>query len=597
MRSIVREFFRGLKERDELDAIVPELLTATGFEVISRPQVGPRQFGVDVAAVGLDDDGRRKLFLFVIKQGDLTRNDWDGNPQAVRPSLGEVRDAYLDTLAPEQLKLPVVVCITIGGVILQNVKPVVDGFMRKERTPRLEYRVWTGDTLTGMIVDGALREEVFPATRRKYLRRAAALVEEPDSSFQQFARLVNDVEADPKLKPVERVRSLYLALWILLVWGREAGNLDAPYRASEYVMLRAWEQLSPIIEKDRSRKREASHCLFEITDLYLRTWDDLYFAKILKHAGHRHALSYAVGSRDSLDINLALFETLGRLALGGLFRVWLETKAGQPFGILHHPSKKLVGTARGIAEMIESNRALYTPTHEDQSIDIILAVMLLLMVPETQEAAAHYVSQIANAAMISFQWGEFYPVVEHDYASLIRAPDRTNEVVRRELTAASVLYPHLALFAMACGNSDLVKSLADFQDKHLPHCNFQIWVPNARSEEKLWSGQRNGSALGGLKIGPDGTGLLAAVRKETGASREYEELSAIKLDQIPFFLLACRFFRYPPPPQTWLPIIDEMMTPMMTWEWAPVRVGSMRKAGRAALLSTAWSALLAEQWR
>ena len=64
MIPIVREFFRGLRERDELDAIVPELLTAMGFEVLSRPMVGTRQYGSDVAAVGTDDDGTRKLFLF-----------------------------------------------------------------------------------------------------------------------------------------------------------------------------------------------------------------------------------------------------------------------------------------------------------------------------------------------------------------------------------------------------------------------------------------------------------------------------------------------------------------------------------------------------
>ncbi len=68
MIPIVREFFRGLKERHELDSIIPELLTAIGFEVISRPMIGPRQYGADVAAIGIDEDGVRKLFLFVIKR-------------------------------------------------------------------------------------------------------------------------------------------------------------------------------------------------------------------------------------------------------------------------------------------------------------------------------------------------------------------------------------------------------------------------------------------------------------------------------------------------------------------------------------------------
>ena len=296
--------------------------------------------------------------------------------------------------------------------------------------------------------------------------------------------------------------------------------------------------------------------------------------------------------RDALQINLALFETLGRLALGGLFRAWLENVVGQPLGLVSNPSAKLVDTAQGIADMIEANRALYTPVHEDQSIDVILAVMLLAIIPETREAGAHYVSQMARATIINFNRGELYPVVDHDYASLIRAPDRTDEVVRKELTAASVLYPHLALFAKSFGNDDVVARLGELQTEQLPHCNFQIWVPNARSEQKLWSGQRTGSALGGLKIGSNGNELLAAVRREAEATDHYTELSAIKLDQLPFFLLACRFFRYPPPPQSWLPIIDEMITPVQGWEWARRRMGGVDLVKRAARLSVAWPSLM-----
>ena len=40
---------------------------------------GTRQYGADVIAVGPDTDGVRKLFLFSIKRGDLTRQEWDGS--------------------------------------------------------------------------------------------------------------------------------------------------------------------------------------------------------------------------------------------------------------------------------------------------------------------------------------------------------------------------------------------------------------------------------------------------------------------------------------------------------------------------------------
>lgn len=79
---------------------------------------------------------------------------------------------------------------------------------------------------------------------------------------------------------------------------------------------------------------------------------------------------------------------------------------------------------------------------------------------------------------------------------------------------------------------------------------------------------------------------------DTGKRLAYTELSAIKLDQLPFFLLACRFFRYPPPPQSWLPIIDEMITPVKGWEWARKRMGGVNLVKRAARLSVAWPSLM-----
>src|SRR3546814_13382808 len=52
--------------------------------------------------------------------------------------------------------------------------------------------------------------------------------------------------------------------------------------------------------------------------------------KILPHADVRHALSSAVGSSASLDVNLKLFELVGRLALRGLWMVWQLTPPNGP---------------------------------------------------------------------------------------------------------------------------------------------------------------------------------------------------------------------------------------------------------------------------
>ncbi len=104
MKLILREYLASLRERSELDAILPDLLSELGFNVYSRPGRGTVQHGVDVAAISPDADGGKKVYLFSIKKGDLTRQDWNGTVQALRPSLDDIIDTYIPTHIPEQHK-------------------------------------------------------------------------------------------------------------------------------------------------------------------------------------------------------------------------------------------------------------------------------------------------------------------------------------------------------------------------------------------------------------------------------------------------------------------------------------------------------------
>src|SRR6185503_18547537 len=101
MKLLFRSYLASLRERDELDAILPDLLSELGYIVYSRPQRGTAQAGVDIAAIGRDESGERKVYLFSVKQGDLTRQSWDGSPQALRSSLNQIRDNYIRTKIPK----------------------------------------------------------------------------------------------------------------------------------------------------------------------------------------------------------------------------------------------------------------------------------------------------------------------------------------------------------------------------------------------------------------------------------------------------------------------------------------------------------------
>ena len=94
MNQLVEDYLYHIGERNGLEEVVVQLLEKMGLEVYSVPQIGVRQYGVDVAAVGrLPDDEVERVHLIRIKAGDIGRKNWNaGSHEDVRPSLDEIED-------------------------------------------------------------------------------------------------------------------------------------------------------------------------------------------------------------------------------------------------------------------------------------------------------------------------------------------------------------------------------------------------------------------------------------------------------------------------------------------------------------------------
>ena len=118
MKLILKQYLSSLRERGELDVVLPDLLSQLGLNVFSRPGRGTRQDGVDVGAVGCLFGGEEKVYLFSVKPGGLTRRDWlNESQQSLYPSLTEILYAYIPNRLPtEHRGKPIVICIVVGGI-------------------------------------------------------------------------------------------------------------------------------------------------------------------------------------------------------------------------------------------------------------------------------------------------------------------------------------------------------------------------------------------------------------------------------------------------------------------------------------------------
>ncbi len=555
MKSIIREYIAGLKERTELDVMLPDLLSELGFTVLTRPSIGTRQYGVDVAAVSPKKwEGGRKLYLFSIKAGDLDRNDWDVGPQALRPSLNEIKDTYITKHVPsEYKKLEKVICIAVGGEVTEAISPNISGYIDENRTKKRSYQTWNGDRIAGYIAEGILSEKVFEGEARKLLRKSIALLEEPDASFGYFVQLV-DAICEPDLstdkKRVRAIRQLSLATWMLFVWARDGENIESAYLASERVLLRAWPIVAHYQKKKTKSAKAVRYTYDNLINLHVHAIaDDFLHQNVLPLVGKRHALSHAVQGQASLDVNLKLFDLLGRMSMQALWLLREQEELGEKDGgeLVYARAEEII---MACAAMIENNPSLNLPACDHQTTDIALFVTALGRAARWPEIFQPWLSRMTARLDFTIRTRQSYPTVESDYRMLARARRQDDEGYEAE-TSGSTFVPFLAVLLRATKAIEGHAKLIRLVDSNLQHSTLQLWLPNEGSELNIYGGKTNGTALTGLQLSSDGSAPLQHILKACQDERGLENLSAFRFGLWPIVLLACRHYRFPVPPQFW----------------------------------------------
>ena len=557
MKLILCQYLSDLRERGELDAILPDILSELGFNVLSRPGRGTRQAGVDVAAVGPDEGcgGRRKLFLFVVKSGDLRRSDWDSNaPQSVRPSLNEILDDYIPhRISKEHQGLDIVICICIGGEMKEGVRSQWAGHADNNSTDKISFHEWNGDRLAGLLLSGVLKRVFHEDGLQAYFQKSVAMIDEPEVAYRFFVLLVRKLlESNGNTSQVTRIRQVYICLWVLFVWAREGGNLDAPFRASEYAVLQIWNACRTLLEMENKTKSQEM-CLTVLDQairLHLLIADELLIKKLGAYADKPFALSAAVNSHSSVDVNLALFEQFGRLNLYGLWLHWCasgQTEADK--------AKVYIAKRNQVLEvainMINANLALRSPIRDDYAIEVAL-FMLLAQICGSVDAVSGYLEDMVNRLNFSIKYRRAYPVPTTDYHELAGHPLDKSDKYFEKYTRGSVLYPLLIAWLDRLDLIDTRDALSICIKEHLSHTNQQVWVPDSNTEENIWIGEiSHGVAIGDLPLCGDPPSYAALLQRIITENAAFNALSTTESGFWPILLVACRHFRLPVPPHLW----------------------------------------------
>ena len=554
MKLIIKEYLASLKERGELDVVLPDLLSQLGLNVYSRPARGTRQDGVDVGAVGSLDGEAEKVYLFSIKPGDLTRRDWDGDSaQSLRPSLNEILDSYIPNRMPaEHRGKDIVICIAIGGDVQEQVRPLITGYTSQKSQENISFEEWNGDKLAALIQTSFLREDLLPEQARSNFRKSLAMLDEPDVSYRHFALLIESLSNVDNLIAAQRItaiRQMSICLWILYTWAREAGNMESAYRASELTLLHAWAIAKLFFEQSNKASRAAEAALISVFTAYKQICSEFLRTNVLPYAGTLHAVSVAVGGSNSLDVNLKLFDLLGRLGLDGLWAYLGGQRCleGQEEA-RQKMNDQVITYAEAIIKLINNNPTLLMPTKDEQAIDISIALALLVIVKNGRDFIRNWLAEMLMRARFSYEAHGNYPCVLQGYTELLQHPKSRDVEYRESATSASILYPVIGLWAALLGDERLFMGVASLKREVMNHCTFQFWYLDDSSEEHLYRNDDvHGAAMTRLALGGIAEDFLSQVFRECTQTRHFEQLTAVKCGWWPLIAVACRHYRLPLP--------------------------------------------------
>ena len=318
-----------------------------------------------------------------------------------------------------------------------------------------------------------------------------------------------------------------ICLWILFSWAREAGNMESAYLAGEFTLLHSWSIVRLYGENNNKSARAVETAFFSIFTAYNEICSEFLGKNVLPYVDKQHAVSSAIRGSCGLDINLKLYDLLGRIGTDGLWAYWGAQGCSEDEKPLKeerlHEAQLYI---QAIKALISNNPALRLPAKDDQAIDIHIAASLLATDDSNRAFIASWLRDMLERARFSYEANGKYPCVLDGYSDLLEHPKSTDNEYRENVTSGSILYPSIALWAALLDDDATYGKVAAMKRDLLQHCTFQFWYPDDRSEALFYTNAgTHGAALANLAIDRSKEEFLAQVFGECGHSPHFGDLS------------------------------------------------------------------------
>jgi len=553
MNLILKEYLSLLKESNELDRLVPDLLLAMGIKPLSRTQVGPRQYGVDLAAVGNDphNNNLKTLFLFTIKQGNITRNVWNEVNVGVKDSLDEILHVYIgNNIPPLHHALPIKIIVCTGGGMEQTVEQNWSGYQRANIRPNVSFDFWGGDQLAPLISSHLMSEHLLPQGLRSLLRKSLALISDVDYDCSDFYELSRKLIIEPdfgdltkassRRNVIKALNTLNLCTNVVFYWAQSDDNLKQAMKCAERALLNSWH----VVRKAHLVTKPTIVAAFTEIHVTLAKVQKTYFEKVRPHT--KVESGFSGYSRFSILESLNVFEHLGFLSNAGIMATELALALGRP-----DLANDYIKT---VCDFVQNHKALNAPLYDEHIIEIFITFEFLLLNGQ-DKFVRDWLHEIVNQSVFAYNiLGRNFPVCNDSFEDLVSVCI-TGDIEKNDLMYLSTLYAVLMELCVAKEWEEEFQFIKE-NIKLLGECDLQVWYPCAETDDFLYisnAGYDSGNTVAPITYESPLKDMRVAMKnfKDANYNTPNMQISSLYSGWNALPLIASRHFRTPILPHFW----------------------------------------------
>lgn len=534
MRIVLEEYLKTMKEKDELDFLLCDLLMLDGYVVYGRPQKGERQYGVDIQARKEDE-----IYLFVIKQKNITRSTWASVPDGVRASFDEILDCYINNnllLDGNEKKIHIV--LTTNGIVNDTIRPNIVGFRNNHEEVKgipLYFDIWNISTLVDLCEKVAFNETLFPSDIQSLLRKALYYVDEPNFTNTYFEGVVDYYikrfkELGKSKKGLKKIlTSYYTCVTMMNHWMHKASQYKKSIDLIEYCLVSFW-RYACITEKQDDK--EIQKYIRRLLDLYEKN-NSLFFTEV------KHICDIYNGLR-SVNIIENRFLTLdiaSRISLWGLYELSKTSKD-------RHAVLEIYDV---LIRLLNNNQAYKYPPYDDNIIE--LSFIYLFIKKLDCDSSKNLLINLFQGICENFNINKIISSPSDDYEEVLSMYLKGNI----PFYDASILFGTLLEWTCCAGMDDLFNAIIDLRKSIFPNMICQTWQISSQEEVDFFSPAASFRIGTGFPFTSYGDiDEFRKVLEALDADVDFSRFKSNKQAAPPAILLiASRYFHCPVLPQFW----------------------------------------------